>query len=113
MCNDYLQLIKVTIKNKYSLPRIDDLFDQIEGSSFFSKIDVRLGYHQLRVRYGDIPKTFFRTRYGYYEFIITSFSLTNAPATFMDIMNKFFRVYLDSFIIVFIDDILIFSMTKE
>ena len=102
MCIDYRQLNKVTIKNKYPLSRIDDLFDQLQGSSFFSKIDLRSGYHQLRVRDGDIPKTGFHTRYGHYEFLVMSFGLTNEPAAFMDLMNRVFREYLDSFIIVFI-----------
>ena len=93
---------KVTIKNKYPLPRIDDLFDQLQGSSFFSKIDLRSGFHQLRVRDGDVPKTAFRTRYGHYEFLVRSFVLTNALAAFMDLMNRFFREYLDSFIMIFI-----------
>ena len=109
MCIDYWYLNKVTIKNRYPLPRIDDLFDQLQGSIFFSKIDLRLGYHHLRVRYGDIPKTTFRTRYGHYEFLVMSFGLTNAPAAFMDLMNRVIDEYLDSFIIVFIDDILISS----
>ena len=113
MCTNYGQLNKVTIKNKYPLPRIDDLFDQLQGSSFFSKIDLRSGYHQLRVRDRDVPKTAFRTRYGHYEFLVMSFGLTNAPAAFMDLMNRVFREYLDSFVIVFIDDILIYSKTKE
>ena len=113
MCIDYRQLNKVTIKNKYPLPRIDDLFDQLQGSSFFSKIDLRSGYHHLRVRDGDVPKASFRTRYGHYEFLVMSFGLTNAPAAFLDLMNRFFREYLDSFVIVFIDEILIYSNTKE
>ena len=113
MCVNYWQLNKVTIKNKYSLPRIEDLFDQLPGSSLFSKIDLQSGYHHLRMRQNDIPKTFFRTRYGHYEFLFMSFGLTNSLSVFMDLMNRVFCEYLDSFIIVFIDDILICSKTKE
>ena len=112
MCIDYRHLNKVTIKNKYPLPRIDYLFDQLKGSSFLSNINFCLGYHQLRVRDGDVPKTTFRTRYSHYEFLVMSFGLTNAPAAFMDLMNRVFRVYLDSFVILFKDDILIYSKTK-
>ena len=113
MCIDYRHLNKVTIKNKYPLPRIDDSLDQLQGSSFFSKIDLRSGYHQLKVRDGSIPKTAFRNRYGHYEFLVMSFGLTNAPAVFMDLINRVFREYLDYFVIVFIDEILIYSKTKE
>jgi hypothetical protein len=103
----------VTIKNKYPLPRIEDLFDQMKGASVFSKINLRSGYHQLKIRESDIPKTAFRTRYGLYEYTVISFGLTNAPAYFMYLMNKVFMEYLDRFVIIFIDDILIFSNTME
>ncbi|GJY06506.1 putative reverse transcriptase domain-containing protein [Tanacetum coccineum] len=113
MCIDYRELNKLTVKNRYPLPRIDDLFDQLQGSSVYSKIDLRSCYHQLRVRDEDIPKTAFRTRYGNYEFQVMPFGLTNAHAVFMDLVNRVCKPYLDKFVIVFIDDILIYSRNKE
>ncbi|GKD27139.1 putative reverse transcriptase domain-containing protein, partial [Tanacetum coccineum] len=113
MCIDYQELNKLTVKNRYPLPRIDDLFDQLQGSSVCSKIDLRSGYHQLRVREEDISKNALRTRYGYYEFQVMPFSLTNAPAVFIDLMNRVCKPYLDKFVIVFIDDILIYSKNKK
>ena len=107
MCVDYRSLNEVTIKNKYSLPRIEDLFDQMRGAKVFSKIDLRLGYHQLKIRTEDIPKTAFTTRYGLPEFLVMSFGLTNAAAYFMNLMNKVFMDYLDQFVEVFINDILV------
>jgi hypothetical protein len=110
---DYRALNEVTIKNKYRLPRIEDLFDQLRGSSVFSKIDLRSGYHQLRIQPLGIPKTTFITKYGLYEFTVMSFGLTNAPTFFMNLMNNVFMDYLDKFVVVFIDDILIYSQSEE
>ena len=113
LCVDYRQLKKMTMKNKYSLPKIDDLFNQLKGASVFSKIDLRSGYHQLKIRDADVHKTVFRMRYGHYEFLVVPFGLTNAPAAFMDLMNHVFRPYVDQFVVVFIDDILVYSKDRE
>ncbi|GJU86632.1 putative reverse transcriptase domain-containing protein [Tanacetum coccineum] len=113
MCIDYRELNKLIVKNRYPLPRIDDLFDQLQGSNIYSNIDLRSGYHQLRVRDQDIPKTAFQTRYGHYEFQVMSFRLTNAPAVFIDLINRVCKPYLDKFVIVFIDDILIYSKDEK
>ena len=113
LCIDYQQLNMVTIKNRYPLPMIDDLFDQLRGVRVYFKIDLHTGYHQLRVREVDIPKTTFRTRYGHFEFTAMPFGLTNAPTAFMDLMHKVFQPYLDQFVVVLVDDILIYFRSKE
>ena len=113
MCVDYRPLNLATIKNKYPLPRINDLYDQLAGSAVFSKMDLRLGYHQIRIRKEDIPKTAFTTRYGLYEYTVMSFGLTNAPATFSRLMNSIFMEYLDKFVVIYLDDILIYSKNEE
>jgi hypothetical protein len=113
LCVDYRPLNAVTIKNKYPLPRIDILFDQLARAKVFSKIDLRSGYHQIKIKPCDIPKMAFSTRYGLYEYLVMSFGLTNSPAYFMYLMNSVFMPELDKFVVVFIDDILIYSKTKE
>ena len=113
LCIDYQQLNRVTIKNRYPLSRIDDLFDQLRGARVYSKIDLRTDYHQLRVREANIPKTAFRTRYGHFEFTVMPFGLVNAPAAFMDHMHRVFQPYLDLFVVVFMGDMLIYSKSKE
>ena len=113
LCVDYRALNEVTIKNKYPLLRIDDLFDQLKGVKYFSKIDLRSRYYQLKIKKSDIPKTAFVTRYGQFEFTVMSFGLTNAPAYFMNLMNKVFMDELDKFVVVFIDDILIYSKSVQ
>jgi len=113
ICIDHRELNRVTVKNKYPLPRIDDLLDQLAGATIFSKIDLRLGYHQLKIKQGDVLKTAFQTRYVHYEFLVLAFGLTNAPAYFIDLMNRVFHTVLDKFVVVFVDDILVYSKSKE
>ena len=111
LCIDFRQLNKVIVKKKYPLPRIDDLFDELKDAKIFSKIDLRSGYHQVRIKVRDVNKTTFRIRYGHYEFTVVPFGLSNAPVVFMSLMNGVFREYLDKFVIVFLDDILVYSNT--
>jgi hypothetical protein len=113
LCVDYRPLNAVTIKNKYPLPRIDVLFDQLVGAKVFSKIDLRSSYHQIKIRASDIPKTAFSTRYGLYDYLVMSFGLTNALAYFMYLMNSMFMLELDKFVVVFIDDILVYSKSED
>lgn len=113
LCIDYQRLNKLTVKNKYLLPRIDDLFDQFKGATVFSKIDLRFGYYQLKFKESDVPKTAFETQYGHYEFLMMPFGLTNASIVFINLMNLVFQPYLDQFFVVFIDDILIYSKSKS
>jgi len=113
LCIDYTELNRVTVKNKYPLSRIEDLFDQLAGVAVFTKVVLRLGYHQWKIKKEDVPKTAFQTRYGHYEFLILPFGLTNAPTFFMDLMNRVFRPFLDKFVVVFIDNILVYSKIEE
>lgn len=113
LCNDYKYLIKVIVKNKYTLPRIDDFFYQMRGAKALSKIDLRFDYHQVRIKEEDIHKTTFKMRYGHYEFNVVSLGLTNAPMTFMCLMNGVFKKYLDQFVLLFLDDIMVYSKNEE
>ena len=113
LCIDYRQPNKVMVKNRYPFSWIDDLFDQLKGANVFSKINLRSGYYQMRIKGQDMPKTAFRTHYGHFEFLVLPFGLTNALAIFMDLMNRVFQPYLDKFVVVFIDDILVYSKSYE
>ena len=113
LCVDYRQLNKMKVKNKYPLPKIDDLFDKLKGTGVFSKIDMPSRYHQLRIKDADVHKTTFRTRYGHYKFLVMLFGLTNERSVFMDLMNRVFRLFLDQFVVVYIDDILVYSKDRE
>jgi len=113
LCIEYRQLNKLTIKNRYPLPRIDDLMDQLHGAVVFSKIDLHSGYHQIIVKAEDVQKISFRSRYGHYELLVMPFGVTNAPTIFMDYINRIFIHFLDKFVVLFIDDILIYSRTRE
>lgn len=113
MCIDYRDLNKLTIKNRYLLPRINELFDELQEFSYYLNINLRHGYHQLKLLEEDVPKTVFRTHYGHYDFLVMPFGLTNSPIVFMNLMNRVCNLYIDKFVIVFIDDILIYSQTKE
>ena len=113
LCVDYRALNKVTVKNSYPLPRIDDLFDRLAGAKYFSRIDFRLGYDQIRIAQGDEEKTTCRTRYGSFEFLVMPFGLCNAPATFMTLMNNIFHEYLDDFVVIYINDILVYLKMAE
>ncbi|GIL46319.1 hypothetical protein Vafri_3330, partial [Volvox africanus] len=113
MCIDYRGLNAATVKNRYPLPRVDDLLDKLKGSAYFSSIDLQQGYNQIRIAESDIPKTAFRTPFGHFEYTVLSFGLTNAPATFQAVMDRMFRPYINRFVVCYLDDILIYSKTRE